>query len=394
MVVTTVRPRFVPFAYGFRPFFLVALSYAAIALGAWLWIRASGRHPLLPLPSHLWHAHEMLFGFIGAAIAGFLLTAVPSWTGARGFAGLPLVALTLLWLAGRLAFAVAADMPLRMIAVVELSFLPMLAALIAPPLLRTPNRNTAMLAPLAVLWFVDALFLCALALGDIELASRSIRVGIDVVLLMVTLIGGRIVPAFTANALRQRGVTAEIRSRPWLEGPLVAAMVLTIAVDFFFPHSSYAVLIFATAALGHGLRLAGWRGHRCLRQPIVWVLHLAYAWLPLGFALRAVHAASGADWASEWLHVLTMGGAGMMIVAVITRAALGHTGRPLEVSRAVALTYLVLALAVVTRAFGPLAVAREVTVWIAGLLWLAAFAVLLVGYAPILTHARVDGKQG
>jgi uncharacterized protein involved in response to NO len=387
-------PRFVPFGHGFRPFFLAALAYASVGLATWLWMRATGSHPLPPLPSQLWHAHEMLFGFIAAAIAGFLLTAVPSWTGTRGIAGLPLITLTLVWVAGRLSFAAAADVPLRMIAAVELSFIPFLAALIAPPLLRARNRNTALLGVLAVLWLVDGFFLCAMSQGDIELASRAIRAGLDLVLLLITVIGGRIVPSFTGNALRQQGLAVKVRTWPWVEGPLVAAMIMIVAIDVFAPEHPYAWGVFGLAALGHAVRLAGWQGLRTSRQPILWVLHVAYAWLPIGLTLRAFFAFNGSSWAAEWLHALTMGASGMMVVAVMTRASLGHTGRPLQVTRAVAIAYAALACAVLVRTFGPIAMEREASIRTSGMLWLSAFLVLLIVYFPALTQARVDGRPG
>src|SRR5262249_34918816 len=155
-------------------------------------------------------------GFVGAAIAGFLLTAVPSWTGAKGFAGWPLIILSSLWLAGRLAMGFAAYLSPHIVAVAELAFLPSLALMIALPLLRARNRNTPLLFVLAALWLADATFLCAIALGDIPLASKMLRLGINIVLLLITVIGGRVVPAFTANALRRRGGEAAVRDNRWI----------------------------------------------------------------------------------------------------------------------------------------------------------------------------------
>jgi len=189
--------RFVLFAYGFRPFFLAAGLYAIIAVGAWISFLAAGLAPFGALPARLWHGHEMLFGFVGAAVAGFLLTAVPSWTGSRGFAGPPLVLLAALWLIGRIAFAAAAWLPWAVIAAAELGFLPLLAFLIGRSLIRERNRNFPMLLIVAALWLIDAWCLWALAAGDDRQAGLALRTGIGVMLLLVTVIGGRIVPAFT-----------------------------------------------------------------------------------------------------------------------------------------------------------------------------------------------------
>jgi uncharacterized protein involved in response to NO len=383
------------FAYGFRPFFLAALGYGLIALIAWVAIRTLGSMPLQTLPPQLWHAHEMLFGFIAAAIAGFLLTAVPSWTGARGFAGWPLMVLAGLWLLGRIAFALPSQLPLSVLATVELAFLPGLALLIALPLLRARNRDTPLLLVIGVLWFADATFMCSLALGDVALARKALLGGIDIVLLLVTVIGGRIVPAFTANALRRRGIAAPVRSSRWLDMATIAAMVAVIGSDTFTRLQPAALIVAAVAAVLHIIRLAGWQGLRSLREPIVWVLHMAYLWLPIGLALKAVSLGSGAAWASDWLHALTVGTAATMIVAVVTRASLGHTGRPLVVSGSVAVAYGILGASALVRAFATaLGPYREWAIWVAGLSWIVAFALLLWTYAPILLRPRADGKPG
>jgi uncharacterized protein involved in response to NO len=386
--------RLVPFAYGFRPFFAAALGYAMISLIGWLAIRTFRGLPISTLPPQLWHAHEMLFGFIVAAIAGFLLTAVPSWTGTRGFAGWPLIALTLLWLAGRITFALSAHISPELLSLVELAFLPALALIIAPPLLRTRNRNTALLLVLGALWLTDGTFLCAMSLGDVPLASHTIRVGIDIVLLLITVIGGRIVPAFTGNALRSKGVTAPIRSSVWLEALVIGAMVAFVIADATNPAERSTAVIAGVAAIAHLVRMSGWQGYRAARQPIVWVLHVAYFWLPLGLALKAVDMLFAPVWAAQWLHVLTIGAASTMVVAVISRAALGHTGRPLRVDRRTAIAYGLLTAATLVRALGDAGLPYEASVWIAGGLWISAFALLLATYLPVLLRPRVDGRPG
>lgn len=390
------RARYVPFAYGFRPFFLAAGLYAVIAVGAWAWILVAGRAPFGELPPHLWHGHEMLFGFIGAAIAGFLLTAVPSWTGSRGFAGAPLVLLSALWLAGRVAFASAAVLPWPAVAAAELAFLPLLAFLIGRSLVQERNRNFPMLVIVAVLWGIDGWFLWALAAADYLQAGLALRTGIGVVLLLVTVIGGRIVPAFTANALRARGIAAEITTRKPVEVATIGSMALAVVVDALAPGQQAAGIVALIAALAQAVRLAGWRSLRTFDDPIVWVLHAAYAWLPLGLALKAVHLLAGAPWAAQWLHALTIGVAAMMIMAVMTRASLGHTGRPLVVARSIAVAYALLLGAALVRVFGPalLPASYLATVETAALLWIAAFAIYVAVYAPILTRERADGKPG
>jgi uncharacterized protein involved in response to NO len=390
------RPRFALFSYGFRPFFFAAGLFAVAAIAAWLWIYATGRLPIPAFPPYLWHAHEMLYGFIAAAIAGFLLTAVPSWTGARGFAGAPLVILTLAWLVGRIALACATWLPFPVLAVSELSFLPLLAALIAVPLLRARNRNTPLLLVLLVFWATDVVFVLALLRTDVMLAGTALRAGINLVLLLVTVIGGRIVPTFTANALRAQGLVFRSRTIAWLEWLVIGSMAVIIILDLIAPHSTLAAAVAGLAAIAQAARLIGWQGLRTLREPIVWVLHAAYAWLPIGLALKALFLMSGAAWTWHWMHALAIGAASTMIIAVTTRAALGHTGRPLVVAKPVAVAYGLLLLAGAMRVFAPaLGVMSYVaTVMVAGTLWIAAFALYLAVYAPILMRPRVDGRPG
>lgn len=276
-----------PFAYGFRPFFLLTGWFAVFSMGAWLLVFSTGMPLATTLPLPLLHAHEMLFGLVSAAIAGFLLTAVPSWTGSRGFGGLPLVALTFTWLLGRVVFLSPGWAPFLLQALVELAFLPMLAICIAPPLLRSRNRNTPLLGVLLLLWLADAAFMLAMRNGDAGLASRSISATLNGVLLLITVIGGRIVPAFTANALRKRGMEVTMRSRPWLERTVIILMVLMLLADLWTPAQMVAGWVAALAALAQLLRLSGWNGWRSAGEPIVWILHAAYAWIPLGLLLKA-----------------------------------------------------------------------------------------------------------
>lgn len=384
------------FSYGFRPFFLLAGWFAVIGLDGWLWLYASGGAWSGALPASQWHAHEMLFGFVTAAIAGFMLTAVPSWTGTRGFGGWPLVVLTLAWLAGRIAFALAGALPFWLLALFELSFLPAMAALIAPSLLRARNRNTPLLIVIFALWAADAVFMFGLYHADPSLAGAALRFALNLVLLLITVIGGRIVPAFTANALRQRGTEPRMRSIMLLERTVIAAMVALLLVDVFWPGTTWAGAVALIAGVTQAWRLSGWNGHRTLSQPIVWVLHLAYAWLPLGLLLKAAFVLGGFAWAAFWMHALGAGAAAMMILAVMSRASLGHTGRPLQVRPIMAVSYLLVALGAALRVFGPalLPMGYLSLIVTAGALWAAGFIIFAVVYTPILLRPRVDGKPG
>jgi len=384
------------FDYGFRPFFLLCGAYGLIMVPWWLYHFAHSSVSFAGLPAIYWHAHEMIYGFVMAAIAGFLLTAVPAWTGQRGFAGLPLIVAVVLWAAGRVAMSVAGTAPFWFIAAAELAFVPCLLALVAPPILRTRNRNFPILAVLLVLWIIDGAFVLGMARADALLASGAIRLAIDFVLVLVTIIGGRIVPTFTANALRRRGETVTTVTRKPVEYAVIALMIAIAVTDVFAPLAWASGVLAAFAALAHALRLAGWRSFRTRGEPILWIMHVAYAWIPLGLALKALALLGDFGWATKWQHALGAGALATMILAVMTRVALGHTGRDLVVPRAIGVAYLLLTFAALLRVFG-VAILPEsylLTLTVAGIAWMAAFGIFLVVYAPILWWPRADGRPG
>jgi uncharacterized protein involved in response to NO len=389
-------PTWVPFAYGFRPFFLLAGLYAVVSIAAWIWVWRTGSWPLQQLPPQYWHGHEMIFGFIAAAMAGFLLTAVPSWTGSRGFEGTQLIVLTVLWVAGRIAFSLGETLPVMVLSAIELAFIPMLGAMLAPALLRSGNRNWPMLVLLALFWAADSAFLHGMGAGDPLISRSAMLAAMNIVLILITIIGGRIVPAFTRNALRARGIEVSPHSPPVIERLVMLSMLAMLLCDLFLPGSAITAATVAFAAMLHLWRLASWHGWQTRGQPIVWVLHLAYLWLPVGLGLKAAWLAGGFGWAAHWLHALGAGAAGLMILAVMTRAALGHTGRPLQVRGSIAVAYGLLALSVIVRVLGPLIVPLDypAIVVAAAIPWIAAFLLFLAVYTPILLRPRVDGKRG
>ena len=385
------------FGYGFRPFFLLAGGVAAVYGPWWAGSVAFGWQLTTGWPPMLWHGHEMLFGFIAAALAGFLLTAVPSWTGRRGYAGWPLIALVALWCAGRIAILTSAAWPPLATAVVDLAFLPVLGVFVAIPLLRTRNRNQVPLPVLAALWACNATFHWALTQHDAPLAGHSVRVGIDVMLVLLTVVGGRIVPAFTNSAMAPLGVTTAVpRSWPLVSPTLLLMMVANVLAGIFTVGATTAAAIALGAAVLHAVRLGQWRAPLLLMTPIVWILHLGYAWLAVGLGLKAIALLFGTASAAFWLHALTIGAITSMIVAVMTRASLGHTGRSLTVAPPIAACYLLLSVAAAVRAFGVgvTDVPYPLVLALTGLCWLCAFALYLYVYAPILCLPRADGRPG
>lgn len=391
-----MNPRWVVFSYGFRPFFLLAGVYAGLGMLAWMWMLDTHASPLGALPAQLWHSHEMLFGFIGAAVAGFVLTAVPSWTGSRGFAGTPLVVLVLAWLAGRIAFAYFNSLPLPVVMLAEALYLPALIATIAPSLVRSRNRNTVLLLVIAALWVADLAFLYAIHSADVAGASAALRAGIDVILVLLTLIAGRVVPPFTANALRKRGLEVSFRSGKIVERGVIIAMIAFLAADVFSASREVVIAVSVVAAVLHFVRMSGWHSLKARHDPIVWVLHLAYLWIPIGLTLRALFLSGGFAWAAYWQHALAAGAAATMILAIMTRASLGHTGREIKAASLTTVAYVSLLLAIAVRVFGPalLPFGYSRVVLLAGSLWVLTFLLFAVVYVPILVGRRVDGKSG
>jgi|SRR5579872_5755622 len=383
-------------ASGFRPLFLTAAVGAALLIPLWAWMWGLGGGLPSTWPPTIWHAHEMLFGVVGAAVGGFLLTAVPSWTGRRGFAGIPLILLVCLWGLGRLSIATSGYWPGALVAALDVGFLPALGVLIAPALVRARNRNTPLLLVLAALTACNVAVHWEIAQRDPGAAYRAILVGIDIMLVLVTVIGGRIIPAFTANALRASGVAERLRVWPAVNIAAIAMMILVAALDLAWPDRAATGIAAGVAAIIQALRMLQWRSFATLRQPIVWILHLAYLWLPIGLALKCLALLEGSAAGAFWVHALTVGTLSTMVLGVMSRAALGHTGRPLVVHPMVCATYLLLLLATCLRVWGlgVLGLPYPQVILGSAVLWTTAFALFLWVYVPVLCGARVDGKPG
>ncbi|MGM3274796.1 NnrS family protein [Ralstonia sp. 24A2] len=376
------------FALGFRPFYLLAAAFAAIGMAVWAALLLGGMSSaygpaLAPL---LWHAHEMVFGF-AAAVVGFLFTAGKNWTALQTPQGKPLAALAGLWLAARVLMWTG---PLPLAVAADVAFLPACGLLFLLILRRARStRNYGLAIALLVLGAVNAGFHAALAMGAPLAALRCLDAAAGLVCVFVTVIGGRVIPMFTTNAVP--GV--HLRRFVWTERTVVpltalAVVALAVPVDSLVPAA-----MFAAAAIAQAARWIGWDTRRTLRTPIVAILHVAYAFLPLGFAMLAAAALGWGD-RSTALHALTAGAIGCAIMAMITRTALGHTGRQLRVGRAETFAYAAVVLAALVRVAGPMLLSRSVWIGAASVLWVAAFAAYLWRYAPWLLAPRVDGREG
>lgn len=383
------------FSYGFRPFFLLAGLYAVVAMLVWLTGLFSGMWPPGYLQPQLWHGHEMVFGFVATAIAGFLLTAVPGWTGQRAISGWPLAGLVITWLAGRLVMPFDTGLPPWFISVIDLAFFPLLGLLLAPSLLRGKVRNMVFLLFLIVLFAANLVFHLAIADDNRVLASNGLMLGVNTVLLILTIIGGRIVPAFTRGAIQRTDATFTILPVPALDRATIFSILILLVIDLAWPYSTAAGWVAVIAAVLHIARFARWKTLRTTGEPIVWILHVGYAWIIIGLALKGIYILTGMSFSAAWLHALTAGAFATMILAVMTRASLGHTGRPLVAPPPIVAAYLLITLAALVRVGGPaIPGAYGQSIAIAGILWIGAFTLYLLVYIPILLSPRADGQPG
>ena len=373
---------------GFRPFFLGAGVWAVITIAIWLWAFSVGVPQIGALDPLAWHRHEMLFGFVGAAIAGFALTAVPNWTGRLPIAGAPLAALALWWLLARALPFAAPELPLALLALVDGGFYLALAALILREIVLAKNRNLPVVLAIALFGLADLLDYA----GSAGLIGYDIghRAGIALAVTLVSLIGGRIVPSFTRNWMQREGLTGSLPSQPTrFDIAVVLATALALGAWMLagtVPPVGVALVFAGSIQL---VRLARWRGWRTLASPIVLVLHLGYVWIPLGLLLLGIAALGAPIPASAGVHALGVGALAGMILAVMTRATLGHTGRALHAGPATRASYLALHLAVLARVAASLVpVHYQSLLHIAGGLWVAAFALFVLAYAPVMLHSR------
>lgn len=380
-----------PFLRGaFRPFFFGGAVWAILALAAWL--TALSGEVTLPTGFDLlpWHRHEMLFGFVGAAVAGFLLTAIPNWTGRLPIAGPPLLALFVLWIAGRVAVLWSARIGAGGAAAIDAGFYFVLAALAAREVLAAKNRNFPIVLLVSLFGIANVVDHAAAA-GVIEDEGLGWRSALALIVMMIALIGGRIVPSFTRNWLAKRGAREGLPGQPGRYDIITlavtgVALVLWVAT----PDSAAAGALLGMSAALQTVRLARWSGLRTVSDPLVLILHVGYAWVPAGLGLLAASILGTAIPRSAAIHALTSGAMSTMILAVMTRATLGHTGRALHANGATVVLYALVTLGAGLRVAAPLGL-LDYTLGMeaAGLAWIAAFALFLAAYGPILFAPRL-----
>lgn len=391
-------PKFALFSYGFRPFFLLTGLFGALSVPMWVGLFAGHVDMELLAAPALWHGHEMIFGYTAAAITGFLLTVVPNWTNAKVSKGPILVVLTVFWLLGRVAFWSQGVLPYGLVIAADLLFLMALIAVVIRPLINPQYRKQLAFVVILILMLIANVMTHMGVLGldvfGLDWGTHGLSLGLDAVILLITILGGRVTPSFTSSYLGHGNPNIRVLQRPKLDRAVILATIALLVVDQVLPGTVVAGVISVIAAVLHGVRLSGWQGLRTLGNPIVWVLHLGYLWLVVGLVLKGLGDFALIP-AADALHALTIGGVGSITLGVMTRAALGHTGRSIHASPLIVASYVLVSISALLRLAVPLLsdYAAEL-VMASGGAWTLAFVAFVIVYAPILILSRIDGRPG
>ncbi|WP_262963916.1 NnrS family protein [Methylobacter psychrophilus] len=377
---------------GFRVFFALAGSSALILIVLWNAIFKGTLSAENYFSSSYWHAHEMLLGYSVAVIAGFLLTAVKNWTGKPTLTGDKLAGLALLWLYGRILPFYAGLLPDAFIALIDFAFLPVLAYQISKPIIQSRHFKSLVFIGLLLLLTLGNALIHAQMLGLCQnTAWIGIQLVVAIIIIMILVIAGRVFPFFTERGLHG----TLIIKNPLLDALSIGSALAVFALQLSAVSGMFLALTAIFAVAVNSARLAGWYVQRIWYVPLLWILYTGYAWIILGFILTALSAYS---WVlpSLALHAFTLGGIGVLTLGMMARVSLGHTGRALRVSNAMAVGFVLINVAALLRVLLPLALPNWYNLIIYGstLSWLAAFSLFMFVYAPILTSARSDGQEG
>jgi uncharacterized protein involved in response to NO len=378
---------------GFRPFFFGAAAWAIIAIVLWLGELTGAMRLPTRFVGVAWHRHEMLFGFVGAAIAGFLLTAIPNWTGRLPIAGKPLLGLFVCWATARVAVLFSSILTLWPAAILDVGLFLLLAMLAAREVIASKNRNLPIVAVIFLFGLVDAVdYLDAGGLVSTDVGWRG---GIALVILMISMIGGRIIPSFTRNCMVKRKISQALPMQPQsLDLLVIASTALALLFWLAFPDEPLTGGMLVLAAAAQALRLIRWRGVRTTSDPLVFVLHVGYFWVPTGLFLLGLSVAGFDVPQSAGVHALTAGAMTTMILAVMSRASLGHTGRALQAPRLTTIAYACVTAGALARVVVSFATGnRAMLMDLAGTLWCVSLILFLTDYAPVLWQARLGEES-
>lgn len=381
-----MRPDAPLWSSGFRPFFLLGVAYGAALMFAWAFALASpGAAHWTGFVAQPWHAREMLFGFAAAIVAGVVLTGLPSWSGAEEVRGTRLALLVGCWVAGRVAVWIASASANGWIAVIDLLFVPALFASVAPRLLRVSNKRYLLLLPvLAALYAAQVASHLDGALPSAHSLHAALRGAVYAIVVLYVLVGGLLTPVFTGNVLREKGRGGQAPFVPALEAAAVALVVVLAALDLGGAPAPWIAAAALACAIVHGWRVARWRGWRAAGAPIELAMNLGFAWLVAAFALRAAAALGPLVPPDAWVHAFTVGSLGMMMIGMMTRVVLRHTGRPLDVPPAIVFAGAAMLAAALLRLAAGVHGLGNAVVALAALLWALAFSIWFARFAPML----------
>ncbi len=381
------------FRGGFRPFFFGGAAWAVIAITLWI-CSLTGQ---ITFPTAIdplaWHRHEMLFGFVGAIVGGFLLTAVPNWTGRLPIAGWPLAGLFALWGTARIAVLFSGIVSIPVAAILDVGFFLVLGLLAAREVLEANNRNVPVVGMILLFGLADAVDYLAIT-GAIPLPDLGWQLALSIIVLLISLIGGRIIPSFTRNWLAKRGVRTGLPTQAGkFDLFVIGATAFTLLAWLSGPATAPIGAVLIAAAALQLARWVRWRGYRTFADPLVLILHVGYAWLPIGLALLGL-SLMGAVPRSAAIHALTAGAMTTMILAVMTRASLGHTARELKANAATVVLYLLVTAGALLRVCASLRlIDYGFGIEIAGIVWGGALLLFLIAYAPVLWRPRLGEKS-
>lgn len=377
------------FRGGFRPFFFGGAAWGCIALTLWVFSLTGAITLPIATDSLAWHRHEMLFGFVGAVIAGFLLTAVPNWTGRLPIAGWPLGGLFAIWVAARLSLLFSAWTGLWISAALDVGFFAVLALLAAREVLEANNRNLPVVGMVLLFGLANGVDYLGIS-GVLPAADLGWQLATSIVVLLISLIGGRIIPSFTRNWMVKQGITTTLPTQPGrFDAIVIFATALALLGWIAGPAGTPIGVLLLVAAALQAARLARWGGATTWRDALVLVLHVGYSWIPIGLALLGLSVMDLVA-RSAATHAFTAGAMATMILAVMTRASLGHTGRELKANGATILIYLLVSIGAVLRVAASLGMGNySFGVQVAGFAWGGALLLFLIAYAAVLWRPRL-----
>lgn len=382
-------------AIGFRPFFLLGSLSSMLSILFWAWVYFSGHTMGGYFDPIVWHAHEMIYGFSLAIVAGFLLTASASWTQTQALSGLKLKRLFCVWLLGRVGMAISLlEWPYLnvFISLIDLLFIPLLIISLAPPLIKAKRMaNIQFLFLLGLLGVGNLLtHLASLSIIDYSFGTKAIYLGVNLILLIMVIIGGRVVPAFTSNALR-------IKTNQWavIEKLSLGAVWAYVLLNFFMSEGPVVGWVALLAGIFNLIRLAGWKSIKTLGQPLLWILHIGYAWIIAGYFLLFLSDVFEFLPRSVAIHAFTAGAMGTFIIGMMSRVSLGHSGRPLKLMKGFVISYFFITLSGVVRVISGFFLEQYgLGIMLAGVFWVVSFLIFLIYYFKILVSPRADGRPG